>query len=61
MHPAAAALRFVWHPQLSTANHRLSQEHDIVRDSTFNFVLPKDLESIPTQSSNDDFDFVSDY
>ncbi len=51
----------VWHPQLSTANHRLSQDHDIATNSTFNFVLPKNLESIPTQSSNDDFDFVSDY
>ena len=51
----------VWHPQLPVDNHRMSQERDIVDDSTFKFVLQKELESIPTQSSNDDFDFVSDY
>lgn len=51
----------VWHPQLPTKDNRVRQEYQVTANADFNIVLPKNLESIPTQSSNDDFDFVSDY
>jgi len=51
----------VWHPQLPTAHHRVSQEHNIVSDAVFNFSLNEKLEEIPTQKNEDDFDFNSDY
>ena len=51
----------VWHPQLPLDQHRVKQDHDILNDATFNFILPKKLDPIPTQSNDDSFDFVSDY
>lgn len=51
----------IWHPQLAEKDNRLTQQQDIVSDSTFSFILDKGLEKIPSQVNNDDFDFVSDY
>lgn len=51
----------VWHPQLLTDNHRLSQELNVLNNSVLTFSLPKNLESIPTQENTDDFDFISEY
>lgn len=51
----------VWHPQLPTEHHRVSQEHDINDDALFQFALTKKLDEIPTQKNDDDFDFSSDY
>ena len=51
----------VWHPQLTLHKNRLSEDHDILNDATFNFILPEKLAPIPAQSNNDNFDFASDY
>ena len=51
----------VWHPQLPEKDNRLSQQFNSNDDSNIKFILQKNLETIPAQESNDDFDFVSDY
>lgn len=51
----------VWHPELSTANHRLSQDHHIMNDVVYHFIIKEEIDSAPVQESNEDFDFVSDY
>jgi plastocyanin len=47
----------VWHPQLPTEQHRLSQEQNIIDNTKLSFILTKDLESIPTQESSEGFDY----
>lgn len=51
----------VWHPQLPVDTHRVSQDHNILGDSTFKMVLPRALTPIPEQKNDNDFDFVSGY
>jgi len=51
----------VWHPQLPTEDHRVSEDHNITRDVTFRFALTKKLDDIPVQKNEDDFDFSTDY
>ena len=51
----------VWHPQMQAENNRMIMEQDITKHNTFTFTLKNELESIPTQESDDDFEFLSDY
>lgn len=51
----------IWHPQLVLDNQRLSQDHDIVKDTVVNFNLEQTIASSPTQKNSEDFDFLSDY
>ncbi len=51
----------VWHPQMRESNNRLIIEKDINGDSYFSVNLTAELETLPVQESDDDFDFLSDY
>lgn len=51
----------VWHPQMQTANNRMMMEKDITYNDILSFTLKNKMENIPTQESDDDFDFLSDY
>ncbi len=51
----------VWHPQMQADNNRMTIEKDISEHDTLAFVLKNEMESIPMQESDDDFDFLSDY
>lgn len=51
----------VWHPQMKTADNRMSSEINVSKHDTFTFNLKDKMESIPVQKSDDDFDFLSGY
>ena len=51
----------VWHPQLRTENNRIFKEKNLSTDDTITFTLTKNMDDIPSQKSDDDFDFLSDY
>ena len=51
----------VWHPQMQADNNRMTQEKDITKHDTFTFTLKNEMENIPTQENDDDFEFLSDY
>lgn len=51
----------VWHPQMKTDDNRMSIEKNISEHDTLTFTLKDEMESIPMQKNDDDFDFLSDY
>ncbi len=51
----------VWHPQMRTENNRMFLEKDLLTDDTFTFTLKHNMDEIPAQKSDEDFDFLSDY
>ncbi|MFT7431864.1 MAG: hypothetical protein ACI971_002339 [Colwellia sp.] len=51
----------VWHPQMQADNNRMTIEKNIYAHDTLTFILKEEMESIPLQASDDDFDFLSDY
>lgn len=51
----------VWHPQMKTSNNRLIVEKNINGNALFSVSLTAELEKLPVQESDDDFDFLSDY
>jgi uncharacterized GH25 family protein len=51
----------VWHPQMQSDNNRMMIEKNISDNETFSFTLNNEMDSIPTQESDDDFEFLSDY
>jgi hypothetical protein len=51
----------VWHPQMQAGDNRLIVEKQINKNSVFSVNLTAELEKLPRQESDDDFDFLSDY
>lgn len=51
----------VWHPQLDKPEHKITQKISINNNTTLNINLGNSLKALPEQSSDDDFDFLSDY
>jgi len=51
----------VWHPQMQVVNNRMVMEKEINNNDIFTFTLKNEMENIPTQNSDDDFEFLSDY
>ena len=51
----------VWHPQMQAVNNRMGMEKEINNNDIFTFTLKNEMENIPTQNSDDDFEFLSDY
>jgi plastocyanin len=51
----------VWHPQMRAEDNRMIIEKDILTGDTITFTLQQDMNDIPVQKSDDDFDFLSDY
>jgi len=51
----------VWHPQMQSDNNRMMIEKNISDHETLSFTLHNEMDSIPTQESDDDFEFLSDY
>jgi hypothetical protein len=51
----------VWHPQMQADNNRMTMDKNISEDATFTFSFERAMENIPTQESDEDFDFLSDY
>ena len=51
----------VWHPQLRTENNRIVKEQELSTDDTIAFTLEQNMDDIPAQKSDEDFDFLSDY
>jgi plastocyanin len=51
----------VWHPQLRTEKNRIIKEKNLSTDDTITFTLKQNMDDIPAQKSDDDFDFLSDY
>ena len=51
----------VWHPQLQESNNRLIINKNINENINFSVSLTAELEELPVQESDDDFDFLSDY
>jgi hypothetical protein len=42
-------------------NNRMTIEKNISAHDTLTFILKDEMESIPLQANDDDFDFLSDY
>ena len=51
----------VWHPQMRSENNRMIIEKDLSMGDNITFTLQKNMDDIPVQKSDDDFDFLSDY
>ncbi len=51
----------VWHPQLKADNNRESQVVNLQADATVTARLVGGMDAAPSQESDDDFDFLSDY
>jgi len=51
----------VWHPQMREANHKISKKIVLNNDSSIEMKLVQPLDEFPSQKSEDDFDFLSDY
>jgi len=51
----------VWHPQMREKDHRMSQMITLDNTATVNMTLLKPLAQLPTQKTDEDFDFLSDY
>ena len=51
----------VWHPQMRAEDNRMIIEKNILTGDTITFTLQQDMDDIPVQKSDDDFDFLSDY
>ncbi|WP_261841078.1 hypothetical protein [Aliamphritea ceti] len=51
----------VWHPQLRAENNREAQVIDLNEDIQITAQLINGMEAVPSQESDDDFDFISDY
>lgn len=51
----------VWHPQLDKTEHKIMQQVSITQNNIFNIDLGNSLKALPKQSSDEDFDFLSDY
>lgn len=51
----------VWHPQMQSENNRMTIVKNITKDDILSFTLHNEMEDIPTQESDDDFEFLSDY
>jgi len=51
----------VWHPQMQVDNNRMSITKNISEHDTHTFILKDEMQSIPVQESDDDFEFLSDY
>jgi len=51
----------VWHPQMQASKNRLMVDKQINENSVFSVNLIAELEKLPRQESDDDFDFLSDY
>lgn len=51
----------VWHPQMPTDQNRMMKQVNIVDNTEFSITLSEELDDIPTQESDDDFDFLSEY
>lgn len=51
----------VWHPQMNEVDNRVTQEININNSMEVTMQLSKPMHDIPSQESEDDFDFLSDY
>jgi len=51
----------VWHPQMNEVNNRVTQEINVNHSMEVTMQLSKPMSDIPSQESEDDFDFLSDY
>ena len=51
----------VWHPQMNDADKKLTQSINLTQSMKVTMQLSKPMDTIPTQKSEDDFDFLSDY
>lgn len=51
----------IWHPQLMEENNKISMVVDTTEIQHHTFKLTKAMQTIPEQSNNDDFDFLSEY
>lgn len=51
----------IWHPQLMEENNKISMVVDTNEIQHHTFKLTKAMQTIPEQSNNDDFDFLSEY
>lgn len=51
----------VWHPQMQVDNNRMTMTKNISEHDAVTFILKDEMETIPVQESDDDFEFLSDY
>jgi hypothetical protein len=51
----------IWHPKLKSNNNRVIVEKNIQGNMQFNIDLTVELDELPAQKNDDDFDFLSDY
>ena len=51
----------VWHPQMRAENNRMIIEKDLSAGDIITLTLQKNMDDIPVQKSDDDFDFLSDH
>jgi plastocyanin len=51
----------VWHPQMNATDNRITKEINVDSSMEVTMQLSKPMNEIPSQESEDDFDFLSDY
>lgn len=51
----------VWHPQLTTPDHKISQTVNLTADQSITVNVEGKLTLLPVQKSDEDFDFLNDY
>lgn len=51
----------VWHPQMNETDNRIAKEINVDSSMEITMQLSKPMNEIPSQESEDDFDFLSDY